>query len=483
MYHHCPACTRNLGQNEALEHFPVGKRLAYDVARGRLWALCSRWRSWNLAPIEERWEAVEEAERSFERALVGLSTEHIALGRLPDGTELIRIGGAKAPELAGWRYAQRIQDRYRRAKRYSGLSAAGVVLWSSGAGSLLAPVLPAMMMATGVGIGVWRWRERRGHRLEILPEGPGAAASLHRPAHPGTLDGADPEALSGPEAPAAREAPAGRPRILGRRDLRHLRLLPPDPETEGPGSPDAGWRLLYRRFGGEAVWIPEELRSRALRYAMLELNQEVGKPDQVKKAMDRVVEGGGADAVISAAARSMVEGRAWESEVGWPFGDPRRLGGADTVMRLAIEIAANDEAERVALEGELHRLELEWKEAEEIAAISDDLLLPGWVRSRIAEWRGGRGGASAPRGASSRDHAARRESSQHIGTRHASSRNPSSRRTSSGEGLPEHGAPPSPPPIAPPSGIIDSEGQPISPGPEACGAPGHAPPGSAPERP
>ena len=50
-----------------------------------------------------------------------------------------------------------------------------------------------------------------------------------------------------------------------------------------------------------------------------------------------------------------------------------------TVDRLALEMAANEEHERRALEGELAALADEWREAEEIAAIADDLLLPDGV--------------------------------------------------------------------------------------------------------
>ena len=42
--------------------------------------------------------------------------------------------------------------------------------------------------------------------------------------------------------------------------------------------------------------------------------------------------------------------------------------------RLAFEMALHEEEERRALEGELWRLEQAWREAEEIAAIADDLL-------------------------------------------------------------------------------------------------------------
>lgn len=57
------------------------------------------------------------------------------------------------------------------------------------------------------------------------------------------------------------------------------------------------------------------------------------------------------------------------------------------MIRLAPEMAANEEAERRALEGETALLEQEWREAEELAAIADDLLLPDAVRDRIRRWR------------------------------------------------------------------------------------------------
>ena len=53
----------------------------------------------------------------------------------------------------------------------------------------------------------------------------------------------------------------------------------------------------------------------------------------------------------------------------------------------ALEMAVNEETERRALEGELDLLEREWREAEELAAIADDLLLPLAVRDRIHRWK------------------------------------------------------------------------------------------------
>src|SRR5262249_12491350 len=50
---------------------------------------------------------------------------------------------------------------------------------------------------------------------------------------------------------------------------------------------------------------------------------------------------------------------------------------------LALEMATHEEQERLFLASHLSLLTDAWKEAEEIAAIADDLLVPGWVRDRI----------------------------------------------------------------------------------------------------
>ena len=53
------------------------------------------------------------------------------------------------------------------------------------------------------------------------------------------------------------------------------------------------------------------------------------------------------------------------------------------VVRLALEMSSHEEQERRALEGELARLEQAWQEAEEIAGISDSLLLPTSMLDRL----------------------------------------------------------------------------------------------------
>lgn len=64
MYSTCIFCHSGLGSNTMVEHFSVGHRLAFDAAKGRLWVICGRCERWNLSPLEERWEAIDECERA-----------------------------------------------------------------------------------------------------------------------------------------------------------------------------------------------------------------------------------------------------------------------------------------------------------------------------------------------------------------------------------------------------------------------------------
>jgi hypothetical protein len=53
-------------------------------------------------------------------------------------------------------------------------------------------------------------------------------------------------------------------------------------------------------------------------------------------------------------------------------------------MRLAFEMASHEETERAALEEDLSQLEADWKEAEEIASISDNMFLPQSITDFIS---------------------------------------------------------------------------------------------------
>src|SRR5438093_10468567 len=109
MYSTCLFCNSSLGSNDQIAAFPVGRRLAYDPARGRLWVICTRCARWNLSPLEDRWAAIDECERLFRGTRLRYSTDNVGLARINERLELVRIGAALLPEIASWRYGTRLE--------------------------------------------------------------------------------------------------------------------------------------------------------------------------------------------------------------------------------------------------------------------------------------------------------------------------------------------------------------------------------------
>ena len=95
MFTHCLVCHTPFPPNEELEFFSTSTRVAYDAARGRLWAICRSCKRWSLAPIEERWEALEELEKAVkDRAKLLSQTDNVALLRAGE-LDVVRVGRAE----------------------------------------------------------------------------------------------------------------------------------------------------------------------------------------------------------------------------------------------------------------------------------------------------------------------------------------------------------------------------------------------------
>ncbi|MCH7935097.1 MAG: hypothetical protein IIC36_13985, partial [Gemmatimonadetes bacterium] len=155
MFSTCMFCHRPLGANQVIEHFPVGRRLAFDAERGRLWVVCRKCERWNLSPLEERWEAVEMCERLFRDTRVRVSTENVGLAKHPEGLELVRIGQPMRPEFAAWRYGDQFG---RRRKRMIIYGVGGLVVAS---GIIVAPVTSAVAPVLFGGWSFWRGERTR----------------------------------------------------------------------------------------------------------------------------------------------------------------------------------------------------------------------------------------------------------------------------------------------------------------------------------
>lgn len=337
MYRRCLHCASDLGRNEAIEHFQVGRRLAFDAAKGRLWAVCRSCERWNLTPLEERWEAVEECERAFRQARQRISTENIGLARLAEGLDLVRIGEPQRPEFASWRYGDQFGRRRRRYLATSVVAAGaigGLYVGSVGLLGFAAAGLATNAVQLWMGLGrMWR----RG------------MAPVHIVANSGEL--------------------------LEIKPL-HVGLQKVRPVQSGS---EFGWQLeVPRQTGMEVLTGPEAVH--ALGMLLPRINKNGGSKREVRTAVRDLEEAGDPHSYIASSDQKA-------RKMGHGF---MPLGGVPRGIRLALEMAANEENERAALYGELALLERAWQEAEEIAAIADNLLLSEKLQTALRQLKRGR---------------------------------------------------------------------------------------------
>lgn len=357
MYSHCLACRSHLGSNDVIEALPIGRRIAFDSAKGRLWVVCPKCRQWNLTPFEERWEAVEEGERLFRGAKLRVQGEEIGLARLPGELELVRIGRPQLPELAAWRYGTMRRIRRREvAIGVAGGAAAGALMLSGGvvvtAGIGGAFALASLALQAA---GIHRLRQISDVRIPN-PDGPGdLVITLNERGFTRIVPRPESEGSWGLEVPYRRIAQPGDHWIRSSLNLN----------AEG----------IARFHGAEAVPVLGRL---------LPARQgSTARPRVIEDAVAMISDAGGPDRwFATAAART----REWGARQTW--GDTGAVFHLPGAVRLALVIAANEESERRAMDGELAALEQQWRDAEEIAAIADDLLLPASVTHLIARFKG-----------------------------------------------------------------------------------------------
>jgi hypothetical protein len=378
MYSTCLFCSAGLGRNEAIESFPVGRRVAFDAWKGRLWAVCPRCGRWNLAPLEERWEAVEAADRLFTDTRARVHSENIGLCRLRDGTRLVRAGKALPGELAAWRYGGEFISRRRRNISVGAAVLAGTGAVAAGIPLLVGTSVPLAAISIGLNLsGQWRMRaeqQRVVHRI------------------------------------AADNSPTGDDMVIRRIHMHDAVLTQADDGIAVELPPAVLGQAGQPARGGPAGAVPALLVSgeparRLLARAMTDYNRRGAKRGHVQAALDSIERLGGVDAFERYAAtygavlarpqlgrRRARNSYSLRQVIGTfrgeilpvekyrsAFADDARPRLSNTDA-LALEMVLNDEAERRALDGELAALEAAWREAEEIAQIAD--ALPGEPQRR-----------------------------------------------------------------------------------------------------
>src|SRR2546425_10657438 len=132
MYRTCAFCNGKLDGDGGPSGLGVGRRLAFDEWKGRLWVICPKCSRWNLAPLDDRLEQIEALARAAGEGRVAAATEHVALIRW-QSYDLVRVGKPRRIEFATWRYGERLRARRREQLKF---------------------VVPVMVAALGLAVAV-----------------------------------------------------------------------------------------------------------------------------------------------------------------------------------------------------------------------------------------------------------------------------------------------------------------------------------------
>jgi len=343
MYSTCIFCKEGLGSNETIESFPIGCRLAFDGVKGRLWVICHHCGRWNLSPLEERWEAIEQCERAFRGTNVRVSTDNIGLARMRDGLELIRIGEPLRPEFAAWRYGRHFGSRRRKVHAIAGTGVAAAALAGVALGPTIAPaltlgaisiiVVPGITTVMGVIpiVGMLAARDYIQHDRVVARLAHDGNVATIRAKHVDSVE----LSVDGHDGPASLVVPH-----------------------------DRGWATFT---GTGAIHATGVIIAGSNRFG--------ADKTRVQDAVRQIETAGDASGFLSTAS----------TRNGWRGGRVfsllnryRQLGAMhlSATERLALEMAVHEESERRAMEGELATLETAWRDAEQIAQISDEDLTP-----------------------------------------------------------------------------------------------------------
>ena len=302
----CVFCDHDLDSTAA--------RPAFDPWLGRLWRVCPGCGRWNVVPLEDRWEALESLERMV-RDTGGslLRTPHLDLVRTPAG-EVIRVGRAPRPELAGWRYGDALPPLVPR----------GLRAWLRRVlGGL--PSAPHGYDTSEIGILNYPFEATRWFASPFIEEAPALTA----------LFGQVP--LS-PSCPSCGDA-----LVVAPWSFQHVRLIPTGPEAGVAATCGSCAR---------GVVVPLADARPVLRLGLFLVNHRLRSAEVVEPAAVAIERADGPEGLLRGMARR-----------------EQSLGEAGAAGRLSLQMALDE-----MTEAEL--METEWREAEELAGIIDGELTP-----------------------------------------------------------------------------------------------------------
>jgi len=310
MYRTCAFCNGKLDGDGGPSGLGVGRRLAFDEWKGRLWVICPKCSRWNLAPLDDRLERIEALARAAGEGRVAAATEQVALIRWQT-YDLVRVGKPRRLEFATWRYGERLRARRREQLKFVlpvTVAAVGLAV--------------AVNVAAGGSVGVFVWNM------------PNIARMLYT-------------GMVGRRRVTLVEPPicerCGTVLQLRAKHVAYARVVR---QTQQ----DVGLILSCPSCHTEGAMLVGHEAQAALRQGLTYLALARGRQQRVEEAARLVESAGGPDQLIADVARRALTLRSLAGE-----------------RRLALEMAVDERLE-------IEELERQWKEAEEIAEIADGTL-------------------------------------------------------------------------------------------------------------
>ena len=310
MFTNCAFCNASFDGDGGPSGLGVGRRIAFDEWKGRLWVVCPRCSRWNLTPFDDRLERIEAVARAASQGRVTASTDQVALIRW-QRFDFVRVGKPPRIELATWRYGERLRNRQReRMKVVVPLTIAAIGLGV------------AANVAAGGGFGMVVWNIHRLADWVYLRIVGGRKMSLLEPpicAHCASV------------------------MQLRARHVQFSRLVP-DRHAE------MAVVISCPHCRMEGAQLTGTDATQILRQGLTYLNLKRGGRRRAEDAAREVDQVGGPDQLVRDIAQRELTLRSLRPERG-----------------LALEMAVDERAE-------VQELERQWKEAEELADIADGTL-------------------------------------------------------------------------------------------------------------
>jgi len=326
----CGFCSGALGGDGGPSGLGVGRRFAFDPWRSRAWVVCQRCSRWNLTAIDERLDAIAALDRMAAAGRIAATSEQVALVRL-GAYDVVRVGKPPRVEMATWRYGERIKARERERMKV---------------------VIPVAIAVVGLSVAV---NVAAGGSMGAFM---GQIPTLSNAIYTGIVGGRK-VAIEPPIC-----ARCGAVMVLRAKHVRSARL-------QRTTRADLALLVICPSCKGEGALLEGADAETALRSGLTYVNlRQSGKlKKKASEAAAQVDVSGGPESFLARQAQREV-----------------KLGTYKGAEALALEMAVDEQAE-------LHELERQWRQAEEIAEIADGLLVDPGVEDALRHLKdGGRPG-------------------------------------------------------------------------------------------